>query len=180
MPPTQLAPTYQVVQDLYQELRNKDPHTKYLVFLNNLFLTLSLAYTLLYINFGVIGTTRKNYKDFLARFIAAKLSDAHFTYGSCSIEVINYALYFLWQDNAPVIGITTAFSIQEGPEDYVLRTRKRPTNNAVAGPVFGDKVTKVLPIPRAIDAYNYSHGFVDNADHLRANFTCHLAWEKRS
>jgi hypothetical protein len=44
-----------------------------------------------------------------------------------------------WADNAPVIGITTAFRMAEDPECYVVKDRKRPTNSAVAAPVFGDK-----------------------------------------
>jgi hypothetical protein len=86
----------------------------------------------------------------------------------------------LWQDNAQVIGITTAFGIRSGPEDYVIRTRKRPVNNAVAAPVFGDNVTKALPIPKAINAYNYNHNLFDSADQLRGNFTCQRQWEKRT
>lgn len=129
MPSVQLAPTYQVVQNLCQEFRSKDPHTNYLVFLDNLFLTLSLAHTLLNIQFGVMGTTRKNHKDFPERFLDIKLSDANFTHGFYATEVVNHALCFLWQDNTPVIGITTAFSIQGGPKDYVIRSRKRPSRN---------------------------------------------------
>jgi hypothetical protein len=69
---------------------------------------------------GVMGTTRKNKPGFPQRFIDAKQLDTQFTYVSCSIEVVDHCLCFLWQDNAPVIGITTAFSIQEGPKDYVI------------------------------------------------------------
>ena len=71
---------------------------------------------------------------------------------------------FLWQDNAAVIGITTAFSIREGPHDYVVKKRKRPSNNAVAAPIFGTESTKELPIPKAIDYYNHNHNLVDLAD----------------
>ena len=72
MPLTPLTPTYQVVQSLCQELRSKDPSREYIVFLNNLFLTLGLAYTLLKIGVSVMGTTRKNHKEFPRRFIAVK------------------------------------------------------------------------------------------------------------
>jgi hypothetical protein len=97
------------------------------------------------------GTTRKNHKEFPRRFIDIKLSDS---YGSCSTEVIDHCLCFLWQDNAPVIGISTAFSIREGPQDYIVKERKRPLNNAVAALIFGAQSTKELPIPKAIDHYN--------------------------
>jgi hypothetical protein len=45
--PIQLAPTYLVVQDLYQELIDYLLGQNYVAFLDNLFLTLSLAYILL-------------------------------------------------------------------------------------------------------------------------------------
>lgn len=48
MPLIPLAPTYQVVQSLCQELQDKDPSTNKVVFLDNLFLTTALAHTLLY------------------------------------------------------------------------------------------------------------------------------------
>ena len=118
-----------------------------------------------------MGTTRKNYKEFPRRFNDATLSDSQFTYGSCSTEVIDHCLCFLWQ-NAPVIGISTAFSVREGLQDYVIKERKRPLNNIVAAPIFGGESTKELPIPKAIDYYNHIHSLVDLADWLRGNFTC--------
>lgn len=175
-----LAPTYQVVQVLCQELQDKDPGTNRLVFLDNLFLTRSLAHTLLNIGVGVMGTTRKNHLDFPREFLDVKLSDANFTYGSCSTKVLDRCLCFLWQDNAPVIGITTAFSMNEGPDDYVIKNRKRPANNIVAAPVFGLSREKALPIPKAIDAYNNNHNLVDVADQLRSSFTCEQRWEVRN
>ena len=72
MPSIRLAPTFLVVQDLCQELQNKDPTSKKVVFLDNLFLTVALAHTLLYIGVGVIGTTRKNREGFPPEFINAK------------------------------------------------------------------------------------------------------------
>ena len=111
-----------------------------------------------------MGITRKNYKEFPQRFIVVKRSNSQFTYGSYSTEIIDHCLCFLQQDNAPVIGITTAFAIPEGPEGFVVRTRKRPSNNAVAVPTFGDESTKDLPIPKAIDLYNCNYNLVDLAD----------------
>jgi hypothetical protein len=180
MVPTTLAATYLVVQDLCQELQTNEIGVKRLVFLDNLFLTLALAHTLLVIGIGVMGTTRKNHKDFPQRFIDAKLSNSQFSYGSCATEVINYALCFLWQDNAAVIGISTALTIQEVPEDYVVKLRKKPYNNAVARGVFGTDATKELPIPRAIDWYNSNHNLVDVADQLRASFTVQRLGERRT
>jgi hypothetical protein len=42
----------------------------------------------------------------------------------------------------------------------MIRTRKKPVNNPVAAPVFGDLNTKELPIPKAIDYYNHNHNLV--------------------
>lgn len=180
MVPVQLAATYLVVQDLCQELQTNEFGAKRLVFLDNLFLTLALAHTLLVIGVGVMGTTRKNHKDFPQRFIDAKLSDTQFSYGSCATEVINYALCFLWQDNAAVIGISTALTIKEIPEDYIVKLRKRPYNNTIARRVFGSEPTKELPIPRAIDWYNRNHNLVDVADQIRTNFTVQRQGERRT
>lgn len=178
--PTTLAPTYLVVQDLCQELQNNKFGVKGLVFLDNLFLTLALAHTLLVLGVGVMGTTRKNHRDFPQRFIDTKLSDTQFSYGSCVTEVINLALCFLWQDNAAVIDISTAFSIQDVPEDYVVKLRRKPYNNSIARGVFGPESTKELPIPRAIDYYNYNHNLVDVADQLRGSFTVQRRGERRT
>lgn len=142
MPKTQLAVTYQVPQDLCQELQDRWPGPNYVVFLDNLFLTIELVHTLLKIGFATMGTTRKNRQNFPPRFIAAKQSNKQFTYGSYATELLNHALCFLWQDNALVIGITTAFSINPGPEDYVVKTRKRPSNNAVGAAAFEGQSTK--------------------------------------
>lgn len=61
----------------------------------------------------------------------------------------------------------------------VIKERKRSTNNAIAAPVFGDKSTKELLIPKVIDWYNSNHNLVDLADQLRGNFTCQRQWETR-
>jgi hypothetical protein len=180
MPRVQHAVTFQVPQDLCQELINYEPGQKYVVFLDNLFLTVELAHTLLQIGVGVMGTTRKNRDGFPQRFLDAKQSDAQFTYGSCSTEVVDHCLCFLWQDNAKVLGISTAFAMCEDQKDYIIKRRKRPLNNAVGAAEFGGEPTKNLPIPKAIDYYNCNHNLVDNADHLRSNFTIERHQETRT
>src|SRR5437870_2443891 len=61
----------------------------------------------------------------------------------------------LWQDNNRVLGITTAYN----PTDSIIRARKRPsstsTNASITRPVFGFSLVKDLPIPIAINVYNY-------------------------
>ena len=63
-------------------------------------------------------------------------------YGGKVVIVKEGVLYFAWQDNNTVLGITTAFSLdREG--DYVVRDRRRPgdtsTNAKIALSVFGDE-----------------------------------------
>jgi hypothetical protein len=54
--------------------------------------------------------------------------------------------------------------MQRVPEDYIVKLRRKPYNNAVTRGVFGHGSTKELPIPTAIDHYNYNHNLVDLAD----------------
>jgi hypothetical protein len=178
--PVRLAPTYQVVQNLCQERRDHDSTTKYVIFVDNLFLTKDLAHTLLAIDIGVMGTSRKYQPGFPSRFIDIKDTDEAFTYGGYSTEVLDHCLCFIWQDNAPVIGITTAFSLDDRPENFVIKTRRRPRNRQVAGPVFGDKALKDLPIPVAINEYNHSKGLVDLANQIRGNLNIQIARDKRT
>ena len=76
--------------------------------MDNLFLTKDLAHTPLAIDIGIMGTTRKNQPGFPERFMDIQFSNKAFTYGGYSTEILDHCLHFIWQDNAPVIGITTA------------------------------------------------------------------------
>ena len=49
---------------LCERLKNRISHRKWLVFLDNLFLNVDVAYALLQLNVGVMGTIRKNLSDF--------------------------------------------------------------------------------------------------------------------
>lgn len=80
---------------------------------------------ILAIDIGVMGTARKNQPGLPPRFLDIKQPDEAFTYGGYSIEALNYCLYFIWQDNAPIIGITTAFSLGDRPENFILRPRRQ-------------------------------------------------------
>jgi hypothetical protein len=68
----------------------------------------------------------------------------------------------------------------EDQKDYIIKRRKRPSNNAVSAAEFGGEPIKDLPIPKAIDYYNCNHNLVDNADHLRSNFTVERRQETRT
>src|SRR6266516_6830567 len=69
---------------------------------------------------------------------------------------------FAWKDNEIVLFITTVFS----DTSTVIRLRKRPGKansepKKTARKAFGDQWQKILPIPTAIDKYNYHINRVD-------------------
>jgi hypothetical protein len=73
------------------------------------------------------------------------------------------------------LGMTTGHRI----EPKTFRMRKRPkitsSNAKIARAPFGDKSTKILPIPTFIDDYNHYMGGVDQSNQLRASFTTHFS-----
>ena len=170
IPPTQL-----VSINLCKKLQDRNPYAKYVVILDNLFLTVPVVYVLLKYGIGCLGTTRKKGDSFPSELRDAKDHNRLLQWGEdISIQVGN-ALCFLWQDNNAVIGITTSFSLHK-PEDHVIRSRKRPkktsTNAAIVRPVFGDLIIKDLPIPTLIDVYNHHMNGIDLANQIRRSFTC--------
>ena len=130
-----------------------------------------------------MGTTRKKAAGFPRHLLQLKEQNKALTYGSLVSRVTDGILCFAWQDNNVVLGLTTAFSLGK-EQDVVIRERRRPrvtsTNASVALPVFGKEWKKDLPIPIAIDAYNHGMNAVDIANQLRANFSCHLNYERRN
>jgi Transposase IS4 len=64
-------------------------------------------------------------------------------------------------------------------EPKTFRMRKRPkktaSNAKITREPFGDKPTKILPIPTFIDDYNHYMGGVDQSNQLRASFTTHFS-----
>jgi Transposase IS4 len=129
-----------------------------------------------------MGTTRKNSKDFPEILLQIKDLNQALLYRG-SLAIIKGVLCFVWQDNNVVLGITTAFSLHT-EKDSVLRDRRRPgdasTNARIALSIFDKDWVKRLPIPTAIDGYNHGMNAVDVANQLRANFSCHLAFERRN
>lgn len=92
-------------------------------------------------------------------------------------EVIdNNTLCFIWQDNKAVSAISTAHSLYR-PEDKVQRIPRCPRitseNQRILLPVFDGQPFKKLFIPRAINDYNHHMKGVDQANQLRAGFTCY-------
>ena len=161
--------------NLYRKLRDRNPHAKYVVILDNLFLTVPMAHILLKYEIGCLSTTRKNAEGFPRDLLNAKNYNRLLQWGEdVSIQVGN-ALCFLWQDNNAVLGVTTAFSMHR-PEDYIVRSRKRPkktsTNAVIVRPAFGDLAIKDLLIPTLIDVYNHHINDVDLTNQLRGSFSC--------
>lgn len=67
--------------------------------------------------------------------------------------------------------------------DTTIRLRRRPRNDnsshkKAARTIFGDTYEKELPIPTAIDEYNYNMGAVDIGDQLRASYTWEHRWRR--
>jgi Transposase IS4 len=109
--------------------------------------------------------------------LQAYLNDnSELVWDSTVAEIVDNTLCFVWQDNKPVIAITTAYSLHR-PEDRVETHRRCPKitaeNARVLNPVFKGQPFKDLFIPKAIDDYNHHMKGVDQADALRASFTCH-------
>jgi Transposase IS4 len=95
----------------------------------------------------------------------------------CDTEVVeDNTICFVWQDNKPVIAISTAHSLHR-PEDRIQRLRRCPKisfkNARILTPVFQGLLFKNLFIPKAINDYNHHMKGVDQADALRASFTSH-------
>ena len=97
--------------ELCRELRLKHPHTKYVVFLDNLFLNVSVAHALLKFDIGCMGTTRKNAEGLPSDLLEAKAANRVLQWNQRVALVVGRTLCFLWQDNNAVLGITTAFSL---------------------------------------------------------------------
>jgi hypothetical protein len=166
------ALVYRFAKDLPQGL-------SWVVYLDNLFINQPLL-ALLRNDLGVAatGTTRKNARGIPWDLIEAQKEKRE--WGSTMPRIIGGVLIGLWQDNAPLIFMTTAHSLKS-PEDVVLINRKRPalnsTNRPILLPVFGDQHRKVLLTPRLIDDYNHHKCGGDTANQLRV--TCDLQRRNR-
>lgn len=176
-----LAPTFAMVVRFAQRLRERYPDRIFAYFLDNLFLNVDVAQTLLALRICCCGTTRKNAAGVPAWLITLKNHNSSLVWNSVLGEVVDQTLCFAWQDNNTVIGITTAHRFKDETV-YVERKRASPTstNARIVRPVFGDQAKKWLYIPKDIDDYNNNMNGVDRADHLRANLTCHRSFERRT
>jgi hypothetical protein len=102
-------------------------------------------------------------------------NNSELIWDSIIAEIVdNNTLCFVWQDNKPVVAISTAHSLYR-PLDRVQRMRRCPKisseNACILSPVFKGLPFKDLLILKAIDDYNHHMKGVDQADALCANFT---------
>ena len=169
-----LAPTFALVLRLAEQLPKQ---FKFCIYLDNLFLNLPVAQCLLSMGIYCMGTTRKKAAEFPLHLQSYFDNNNELLWDSTIAEVVDdNTLCFIWQDNKAVGAISTAHSLHR-VEDKVQRTRKCPKinseNQRILRPVFDGQPFKELFIPKAIDDYNHHMKGVDQADQLRANFTCH-------
>ena len=176
-----LAPTFALVLRLASQLP-KGP--QFCVYLDNLFLNVPVAQCLLAMGIYCMGTTRKKAAGVPLRLQSYLDNNSELLWDSTIAEVVDgNTNCFVWQDNKPVVAISTAHSLHR-TEDRIQRTRRCPRitseNQRILDPVFKGLPFKDLFIPKAIDDYNHHMKGVDQADALRANFTCHRPYNYRT
>ena len=83
--------------------------------------------------------------------------------------MVDFYLYFVWQDNNAVIAITTAYSLHQ-EEDQVTINRHQlkatSTNTDITQPIFEGFHEKILDIPIPINDYNHHMNGVNISSHL--------------
>ncbi len=146
----------------------------FVLILDNLFLNLEVAQALLQLSIACCGTTRKNAVGIPSELLLIKEKNRLYLWDSCIAMIRKRVLCFFWQDNNPVLSLTTAYSLhKEG--DIIIRNRKRPkltsTNASITRKVFGDNYVLELAILRVIDDYNHHMNGVDVANQFRAWMT---------
>jgi hypothetical protein len=144
---------YRFAKDLPREY-------SWILYLDNLFINQPLLALLRKdLGMGAMGTTRKNARG-IPHDLIRKKEERH-QWGSSHPRIVGEVLITLWQDNAPLIFMTTAHSLHN-PDDLVLVNRRRPalnpTNRPIIEPVFGQHARKELFIPRPINDYNHNMG----------------------
>jgi hypothetical protein len=171
---TLLSPTFALILRLASQLPKQ---LKFCVFLDNLFLNVPVAQCLLAMGIFCMGTTRKKAIGVPQRLQSYLDNNSELVWDSTIAEIVDKnTLCFVWQDNKPVLAISTAHSLHCS-EDRIQRSRRCPKisseNARILNPVFQGQSWKDLFIPKAIDDYNHHMKGVDQADALRAYFTCH-------
>lgn len=168
-----LALTYALVLRLATQLPKRD----FCIHLDNLFLNVPVAQCLLAMGIYCMGTTRKKAAGVSVQLQRYLNDNSELLWDFTIAQVINNnTLVFIWQDNKAVCALTTAHSLHR-TEDRIQRTRRCPKisseNRRILDPIFKGLSFKDLFIPRAINDYNHHMKGIDQADQLRAAFTCH-------
>jgi Transposase IS4 len=176
-----LASTFALVLRLASQLPKG---LRFCVYLDNLFLNVPVAQCLLAMGISCMGTTRKKAVGVPVQLQTYLDNNSELLWDSTIAEIVDgNTNCFVWQDNKPVVAISTAHSLHRA-EDRIQRTRRCPRitseNQRILNPVFKGLPFKDLFIPKAIDDYNYHMKGVDQADALRASFTCHWAHNYRT
>jgi hypothetical protein len=104
-----------------------------------------------------MGITRKNARGIPWQLLEKRDTVKH-TWGSITPMIVGEVLMALWQDNAFLVFMTTAYFLENG-DDLVAVDRRRPAittaNRSIIELVFGSLPRKQLPISRAINDYNH-------------------------
>jgi hypothetical protein len=131
----------------------------FMLILDNLFLNINITRALLVLNVIIYDIARKNAAGFPPNLIKIKDHNRLNLWDSCNARVVENVLYFVWQDNNTVLGLTTTHSLHRSEEDTIIRNRKRPkqtsTNARITRFIFDNLPRKRLLIPRVIDDYNH-------------------------
>src|SRR6266487_7194993 len=118
-----------------------------------------------------MGTTRVKASGLPLIIKQLKHAKEPLKWGYLKTVTVDNILYFLWQNNNQVLGITTAYNLT----DTVIKSRKRPsstsTSASIIRPIFRDSACKDLPISTAIEVYNHYMSEIDIANQLQAVFT---------
>ncbi len=171
---TLLASTFALVLRFASQLPKQH---QFCIYLDNLFLNVPVAQCLLAMGIYCMSTTRKKAIEIPQRLQSYLNNNSDLLWDSTIAEVVNKnTLCFVWQDNKPIVAISTAHSVHR-TKDRIQRLRRCPKisseNARILNPVFKGLPFKELFIPVAIDDYNHHMKGVDQADALRANVTCH-------
>lgn len=91
---TTLAETFEVPVRLMERLISRIPHQKWLLFLDNLFLTVEVAHVLLQMGVGVMGTTRKERTSIPRELSDVKKLNTVMVYGATLLVTSGWVLCF--------------------------------------------------------------------------------------
>ena len=129
-----LTPTFALILRLASQLPKQ---LKFCVYLDNLFLNVPVAQCLLAMGIHCMGTTRKKAIGVPQRLQSYLDNNSELLWDSTIAEIIDgNTLCFLWQDNKPVIAISTAHSLAKIEFNVHEIVRKSPPKTLVSSTLF--------------------------------------------